>query len=61
MSFLFFFVLLLILLVFAENTIKIGVSAKKQKQKKACVKTWSKVVLKNGPSMLRNKIGPVVI
>ena len=51
--------------LFAENTIKIGVSAKtketqhKKKQKKPSVKNWSKLALKTGPSMLRNKIGPV--
>ena len=53
---------------FAENTIQIGVSAKKQKKKKKntkkktkkpSVKNWSKLALKTGPSMLRNKIGPV--
>ena len=49
---------------FAENTIKIGVSAKKKKKntkknKKPSVKNWSKLALKTGPSMLRNKIGPV--
>ena len=45
---------------FAENTIKIGVSAKtKQNTKKCCVKNRSKVVLKIGPIMLCNKIGPV--
>ena len=50
---------------FAENTIKIGVSAppKKEKntkkQKNPSVKNWSKLALKTGPSMLRNKIGPV--
>ena len=48
---------------FAENTIKIGVSAQKKKkqkkQKKPSVKNWSKLALKTGPSMLRNKIGPV--
>ena len=51
---------------FAENTIKIGVSANKKKKKKTkknkkpSVKNWSKLALKTGPSMLRNKIGPVV-
>ena len=51
--------------IFAENTIKIGVSAKKKrkktqkKNKKPSVKNWSKLALKTGPSMLRNKIGPV--
>ena len=50
--------------IFAENTIKIGVSAKKQEKKhkknlvlktgQASVKNWSKYV-----AMLRNKIGPV--
>ena len=50
---------------FAENTIKIGVSAKKKKKKntkknkKPSVENWSKLALKTGPSMLRNKIGPV--
>ena len=46
---------------FAENTITIGVSAKKTqtKNKKPSVKNWSKLALKIGPSMLRNKIGPV--
>ena len=49
---------------FAENTIKLGVSAKKKrkkntKNKKPSVKNWSKLALKTGPSMLRNKIGPV--
>ena len=50
---------------FAENTIKIGVSAQKQKEKntkknkKPSVKNWSKLALKTGPIMLRNKIGPV--
>ena len=50
---------------FAENTIKIGVSANKKKKKntkknkKPSVKNWSKLALKTGPSMLRNKIGPV--
>ena len=49
--------------IFAENTIKIGVSANKKKtkntKKKPSVKNWSKLALKTGPSMLRNKIGPV--
>ena len=50
--------------IFAENTIKIGVSAKKKrkkhkKNKKPSVKNWSKLALKTGPIMLRNKIGPV--
>ena len=50
--------------IFAENTIKIGVSAPKKrkrhkKNKKPSVKNWSKLALKTGPSMLRNKIGPV--
>ena len=51
---------------FAENTIKIGVSAppkkrkKHKKNKKPSVKNWSKLALKTGPSMLRNKIGPVL-
>ena len=51
--------------IVAENTIKIGVSAKKKrkkktkKNKKPSVKNWSKLALKTGPSMLRNKIGPV--
>ena len=55
---------------FAENTINIGVSAqkkkkhktkkKKNKTKKPSVKNWSKLALKTGPSMLRNKIGPVL-
>ena len=51
--------------LFAENTIKIGVSAKTKKKKntkknkKPSVKNWSKLALKTGPSMLRNKIGPV--
>ena len=50
---------------FAENTIKIGVSApppKKEKKhkKKPSVKHWSKLAFKIGPSMLRNKIGPVL-
>ena len=50
---------------FAENTIKIGVSAQKKKKKtqkkskKPSVKNWSKLALKTGPIMLRNKIGPV--
>ena len=50
---------------FAENTIKIGVSANKKKKqntkknKKPSVENWSKLALKTGPSMLRNKIGPV--
>ena len=50
---------------FAENTIKIGVSAKTKKEKntkknkKPSVKNWSKLALKTGPIMLRNKIGPV--
>ena len=52
---------------FAENTIKIGVSApppqkknkKTNKLTKFIVKTWSKYKLKIGPSMLRNIIGPV--
>ena len=54
---------------FAENTIKIGVSAPPQKKRKKkntnkkkqkpSVKNWSKLALKTGPSMLRNKIGPV--
>ena len=39
----------------AENTKNVA-SAKKQKY---CVQSWSKVVLQTGPSMLRNKIGPV--
>ena len=45
--------------LFAENTIKIGVSAKKTKNKKkqnSKVKNWSKLKLKTGPSMLRNII-----
>ena len=49
--------------IFAENTIKIGVSAKEKEinttKKKTSVKNWSKLALKTGPSMLRNKIGPV--
>ena len=51
--------------IFAENTIKIGVSANKKKEKntkknkKPSVKNWSKLALKTGPIMLRNKIGPV--
>ena len=51
--------------MFAENTIKTGVSAQKQKEKntkknkKPSVKNWSKLALKTGPIMLRNKIGPV--
>ena len=51
---------------FAENTMQIGVSAKKKKEKKhkkkqkPSVKNWSKLALKTGPSMLRNKIGPVL-
>ena len=48
--------------LFAENTIKIGVSAQKKntkKTKKPSVKNWSKLALKTGPSMLRNKLGPV--
>ena len=32
---------------------------KHKKNNESCVKSWSKVVLKTGPSMLRNKIGPV--
>ena len=64
---LFFFFVFLQILFFAENTIKIGVSAKKKKKKKKkhtqkkkpSVKNWSKLALKTGPSMLRNKIGPV--
>ena len=49
---------------FAENTIKIGFQPKKKKKntkktKKPSVKNWSKLALKTGPSMLRNKIGPV--
>ena len=47
---------------FAENTIKIGVSAKKKEKKKkqnSKVKNWSKLKLKTGPSMLRNIIGPI--
>ena len=50
--------------MFAENTIKIGVSAPPQKKKntkknkKPSVKNWSKLALKTGPSMMRNKIGP---
>ena len=49
---------------FAENTIKIGVSAQnkekktQRKNKKPSVNNWSKLALKTGPSMLRNKIGP---
>ena len=47
-----------------ENTIKIGVSAKQKRKtqkhtKNPSVKNWSKLALKTGPSMLRNKIGPV--
>ena len=38
--------------LFAENTIKIGAST--------LFKNWSKLALKTGPSMLRNKIGPVL-
>ena len=49
---------------FAENTIQIGVSTKKKKtqkkNKKPSVKNWSKLALKTGPSMLRNKNGPVL-
>ena len=47
--------------MFAENTIKIGVSAppKQKNKKKTSVKNWSKLALKTGPSMLRNKTGPV--
>ena len=46
---------------FAENTTKIGFSTQKKhkKNKKPSVKNWSKLALKTGPSMLRNKIGPV--
>ena len=46
---------------FAENTIAIVVSTRKQKQKWHIfkVKNWSKSNLKIGPSMLRNKLGPV--
>ena len=32
---------------------------KNTKNKKPSVKNWSKLALKTGPSMLRNKIGPV--
>ena len=54
----------LIFACFAENTIKIGVSAKRkrtktQKNKIPNVKNWSKLALKTGPSMSRNKVGPV--
>ena len=50
--------------IFAENTIKIGFQPKTKekkhkKNKKPSVKNWSKLALKTGPSMLRNKIGPV--
>ena len=50
--------------IFAENIIKIWVSAQKKrkkhkKNKKPSVKNWSKLALKTGPIMLRNKIGPV--
>ena len=49
--------------IFAENTINIGVSPKQRKNtktnRKTSVKNWSKLALKTGPSMLRNKIGPV--
>ena len=51
--------------IFAENTIKIGVSAKKKKKKKkknkkpSKLKTGPSYKLKTGPSMLRNIIGPV--
>ena len=31
----------------------------KNNAKESCVKNWSKVVLKMGPSMLRNRIGPI--
>ena len=61
----FFFVFLSIFAFFAENTIKIGISApkknkKKQKKKQnSKVKNWSKLKSKTGPSMLRNIIGPV--
>ena len=49
--------------MFAENTIKIVVSAYKkttkgQKMSKGWVKTWSKVASKLGPSMLCNIVGP---
>ena len=49
--------------VFAESTINIGVSSKKQKHKinkNYCVKNWSKVVIKTGPSMLCNIVGPIL-
>ena len=58
----FLFCISLNLSFFAENTIKYGVSAQTKntkKTKKASVKNWSKLALKTGPSMLRNKIGPV--
>ena len=46
---------------FAENTIAIVVSTRKQKQQWHIfkVKHWSKSNLKIGPSMLRNKLGPI--
>ena len=50
---------------FAESTIKIGFSPQKSKKthtkitKILVLKNWSKLVLKPGPSMLRNIIGPV--
>ena len=50
----FFFVFLCLFqfCIFAQNIIKIEVKNSK-------VKNWSKLKLKTGPSMLRNKIGPV--
>ena len=50
--------------MFCWKHYKTGVSAppkkkKTQKKQKPSVKNWSKIALKTGPSMLRNKIGPV--
>ena len=60
----FLFCVSLIFACFAENTIKIGVSAppppkKKKKKQNSKVKKWSKLKLKSGPIMLRNIIGPL--
>ena len=43
---------------FVKSTKNRGFS-KKPKNRKCRVKHWSKVVLKIGPSMLRNKVGPI--
>ena len=42
----------------AENTIKEQKEKTQKKDKNTSVKTWSKLALRTGPSMLCNKFGP---